>query len=148
MTTGALVSAASGLPLGSLVRAIADDNQPPPRGPAQATLFDLKKVADGIYGAIARPTAMLNCIEDITEKVSRGVERGHALNELKTTITPATLMSLKAEDMSRRVERELGALFPVPETPAGMLAQSVGSNVQEVFNYFTKRKGKSELPGS
>ncbi len=28
-----------------------------------------------------------------------------------------------------------------------MLAQSVGSNVQEVFNYFTKRKGKSELPG-
>jgi hypothetical protein len=48
--------------------------------------------------------------------------------------------------MSRRVERELGALFPVPETPAGMLVASVGSNVQEVFNYFTQRKGKRELP--
>ena len=61
LTTAGLVSAASGLPLGSLVRAIADDNQPPPRGQAQATLFDFKKVADGIYGAIAKPTAMLNC---------------------------------------------------------------------------------------
>ena len=30
-------------------------------GPAPARLFDLKKVADGIYGAIAKPTAMLNC---------------------------------------------------------------------------------------
>ena len=61
LTTAGLVLAASGLPLGSLVKAIADDNQPPPRGPAQATLFDFKKVADGIYGAIAKPTAMLNC---------------------------------------------------------------------------------------
>ena len=51
----------SGLPLGSLVRAIADDNKPPPGGQARATLFDFKKVADGIYGAIAKPTAMLNC---------------------------------------------------------------------------------------
>jgi cyclase len=60
-TTIGLVSAASGLSLGSLVRAVADDKQPPQRGPAQATLFDFKKVADGIYGAIAKPTAMLNC---------------------------------------------------------------------------------------
>ena len=59
--TGGLVSAASGFQLGSLVRAFADDNQPPPRGQAQAALFDIKRVADGIYGAIARPTAMLNC---------------------------------------------------------------------------------------
>jgi cyclase len=87
-------------------------------------------------------------VEEITEKVSRGIERGQALDELKNTITPGTLSSLRAEDMSRRVERELGTLFPVPETPAGMLAQSVRSNVQEVFNYFTKRKGKSELPVS
>ena len=85
-------------------------------------------------------------VEEITEKVSRGVERGQALDELKSTITPGTLTSLRAQDMSRRVERELGSLFPVPETPAGMLAASVTSNIQEVFDYFTKRKGKSELP--
>ena len=85
-------------------------------------------------------------VEEITEKVSRGVERGQAVDELKRTITPATLTSLGAQDMSRRVERELGTLFPVPETPAGMLAASITSNVQEVFNYVTKRKGKSELP--
>ena len=56
-----LVAAASGLPWGRLVRALADDGHPPAGGPASARLFDLKKVADGIYGAIAKPTAMLNC---------------------------------------------------------------------------------------
>ena len=61
LMTAGLLSAASGSPLGSLVKAIADENQLPPRGQAQATLFDFKKVADGIYGAIAKPTAMLNC---------------------------------------------------------------------------------------
>ena len=61
MTTAGLVAAASGSPLGSLVRAVADDDQAPPRRPGSATLFDFKKVADGIYGAIAKPTAMLNC---------------------------------------------------------------------------------------
>jgi hypothetical protein len=85
-------------------------------------------------------------VEEMTEKVSRAVERGQALGELKTTITPDTLTSLKAGDMRRRVERELGTLFPVPETPAGMLVESVTSNVQEIFEYFTQRKGKSELP--
>src|SRR5262245_33961576 len=56
-----LVAAASSLPWGSLVRALADDGQPPPGGPDPTKLFDLKRVADGIYGAIAKPTAMLNC---------------------------------------------------------------------------------------
>ncbi len=61
LTAVGLVSAASGSPLGSLVTAIADDQKPPPRGQTQPTLFDFKKVADGIFGAIAKPTAMLNC---------------------------------------------------------------------------------------
>src|SRR5262249_45108509 len=61
LTTAGLASAASGLPLGSLVKAIAADTQPPSGGQARTTLFDFKKVAEGIYGAIAKPTAMLNC---------------------------------------------------------------------------------------
>ena len=85
-------------------------------------------------------------VEEITEKVSRGVERGQLLAELKSTITADTLTSIKAGDMRRRVERELGTLFPVPETPAEMLVGSVTSNVEEVFNYFKERKGKRELP--
>ena len=85
-------------------------------------------------------------VEEITEKVSRGIERGQTIDELKKTINLSTLVSLKAGEMSRRVERELGSLFPVPETPAEMLAGSVTSNVQEVFTYFTERKGKRELP--
>jgi cyclase len=61
LTTAGLVTAASGLPWGSLVRALAEGDQSPLGGLAPATLFDFKKVADGIYGAIAKPTAMLNC---------------------------------------------------------------------------------------
>jgi glyoxylase-like metal-dependent hydrolase (beta-lactamase superfamily II) len=87
-------------------------------------------------------------VEEITEKVSRGVERGQPLDELKKIITPETLGSLKVKDMSRRVTRELGTLFPVPETPDGLLVSSVTSNVQEVFTYFTQRKGKNEIPAS
>ena len=61
LKTAGLAVAASVLPWGSPVRALADDDPPPPAGPGSVRLFDLKKVADGIYGAIARPTAMLNC---------------------------------------------------------------------------------------
>jgi hypothetical protein len=75
-----------------------------------------------------------------------GIERGQPFDELKKTITVGTLTSLKVAEMSRRVERELGTFFPVPETPSGMLIASVTSNVQEVFSSFTQRKGKRELP--
>ena len=85
-------------------------------------------------------------VEEITEKVTRGVERGQPLDELRKTITPASLASLKANDTRGRVERELAALFPFPEKPAGMLDGSVTSNVREVFTYFTERKGKREEP--
>src|SRR5262249_38602964 len=50
-------------------------------------------------------------IEEVTEKVARGVERGQPLDELKKTVTPGSLTSLKMGDTRRRVERELGDLF-------------------------------------
>ena len=53
---------------------------------------------------------------------------------------------LVAALLTELAERELGALWPVPETPAEMLVASVTRNVQEVFTYFTERKGKRELP--
>src|SRR5262249_58798041 len=43
------------------VRSLAAEDPPPAAGPHSGRLFDLKRVADGIYAAIARPTAMLNC---------------------------------------------------------------------------------------
>jgi glyoxylase-like metal-dependent hydrolase (beta-lactamase superfamily II) len=83
-------------------------------------------------------------VEEITEKVARGVERGQAPDELKKTITADTLASLKAGDMRRRVDRELTALFPRPDrTP---IEDSVASNIQEVFTYFRERKGRREMP--
>ena len=85
-------------------------------------------------------------VEEITEKVSRGIERGQTLDELKKVITADTLASLKASDARGRVDRELTALFPRPERPPQMLEYSVTSNVREVFTYFTERKGRRELP--
>jgi glyoxylase-like metal-dependent hydrolase (beta-lactamase superfamily II) len=87
-------------------------------------------------------------VEEITEQVSKGVERGTPLAELQKTIAASMLTSLKADDMRRRVEHELGTLFPVPETPAALFDDSVKSNVREVFTYFTERKGKREIPVS
>lgn len=84
-------------------------------------------------------------VEEITEKVARGVERGQPVDELRETITPASLTSLTAGSTRRRVERELAALF-FQDKPGEMLDGSVASNVQEVFTYFTQRKGKHELP--
>jgi hypothetical protein len=85
-------------------------------------------------------------VEEITEKVARGVERGQPLDELTKVITPASLASLKANETRGRVERELLATFAGPETGAEMFDGSVRSNVREVFTYFTERKGKRELP--
>ena len=61
LTAAGLAAAASGPPWGPLVRAVEGDGQAAAAGPAVPKLFDLKQVAPGIYGAIAKPTAMLNC---------------------------------------------------------------------------------------
>ena len=84
-------------------------------------------------------------VEEVTEKVTRGVERGQPLEELQKAIAPASLGSLKAGGTRRRLERELGALF-LQEKPAAMLEGSVASNVREVFTYLTERKGRREMP--
>ncbi len=61
LATVGLATAASGLTCGPLVRAVEVNGQALAAGTAMPKLFDLKQVAPGIYGAIARPTAMLNC---------------------------------------------------------------------------------------
>ena len=56
--TGAGLAAAANW---SRVRAVEGDGQAAATGPAVPKLFDLKLVAPGIYGAIAKPTAVLDC---------------------------------------------------------------------------------------
>jgi glyoxylase-like metal-dependent hydrolase (beta-lactamase superfamily II) len=84
-------------------------------------------------------------IEEVTERVTRGVERGQPLDELRKAITTASLGSLAADSTRRRLERELGALF-LQVKPAEMLEGSVAGNVREVFTYLTERKGRCEMP--
>ena len=84
-------------------------------------------------------------VEEVTERVTRGVERGQPLDELRKAVTTATLASLAADGTRRRLERELGALF-LQVKPAEMLEGSVAGNVREVFTYLTERKGRREMP--
>ena len=103
------------------------------------------------HGAVQEGKSVLaefrGYVEEITEKVTRGVEKGQTLDEMQKMITSAQLTSLAANNTRRRVERELGALF-TPSKPAEMVDDNVKSNVREVYTYLTKRKGKQELPVS
>ena len=81
-------------------------------------------------------------IEELGEKVARGVERGQPLDELKKTVTADSLASLKGNDARTRIERELTTLFPFPEGSPNAFDESVASNVGEVFAYLNERKGK------
>ncbi len=85
-------------------------------------------------------------VEEITEKVSRGIERGQTLDELKKTITVGTLASLKAGDAAGRVEREMTTLFPRLDRSTRPVDDSVAGNIRAVFNYFKERKGRREVP--
>src|SRR5262249_24339785 len=90
----ALVATAGGVVRGGLVRALAADLPPAAGGPAPASLFDLKKVADGIYAAIARPTAMLNCNAAVV------VNRDHVLvvdTHSKPSAAQALIRQIRAE---------------------------------------------------
>jgi cyclase len=110
--------------------------------------LDFDRVIPG-HGAVQEGKSVLaefrGYVEEVTEKVTRGVERGQPLDELQKTITPGALASLAANNTRRRVERELGILF-TPSKPAELLDGSVASNIREVFTYLTERKGKRELP--
>ena len=89
-----LVATASGVAWGGLVRAIADDVHPSAGGPAPASLFELKRVAEGIYAAIARPTAMLNCNAAVV------VNRDHVLvvdTHSKPSAARALIRQIRAE---------------------------------------------------
>jgi glyoxylase-like metal-dependent hydrolase (beta-lactamase superfamily II) len=110
--------------------------------------LDFDRVIPG-HGSVQEGKSVLaefrGYVEEVTEKVTRGVERGQPLDEMQKAIAPGSLTSLAAGVMRRRVERELGAVF-APEKPAVMLDSSVASNVKEVFTYLTERKGKREMP--
>jgi glyoxylase-like metal-dependent hydrolase (beta-lactamase superfamily II) len=110
--------------------------------------LDFDRVIPG-HGSVQEGKSVLaefrSYVEELTEKVTRGVERGQPLDELRKSITAANLASLTAGGTRNRVERELGALFAL-EKPNEMLEGSVASNVREVFTYLTERKGKREMP--
>jgi len=110
--------------------------------------LDFDRVIPG-HGTVQEGKSVLaefrGYIEEITEKVTRGVERGQPLDELQKTITLDTLTSLAANNTRQRVGREMVTLFPMAKS-AELVAGSVTNNVREIFTYLTERKGKREIP--
>src|SRR5947209_4811213 len=89
-----LAIASAGSHGGSPVRALADAGPPQGNGPGPARLFDLKRVADGIYAAIAKPAAMLNCNAAVV------VNRDHVLvvdTHSKPSAARALINQIRAE---------------------------------------------------
>jgi glyoxylase-like metal-dependent hydrolase (beta-lactamase superfamily II) len=111
--------------------------------------LDFNRVIPG-HGSIQEGKSVLAqfraYVEEVTEKVTRGVERGQPLDEQRKEISPTSLASLQRDGTRGRVERELGALFKGQESPSQMLEGSVASNVREIYTYLTERKGKREIP--
>jgi hypothetical protein len=89
----------------------------------KALKFDL--IIPG-HGSIPQGKSVLvqfrGYVEEVTERVSRGVERGQTLDELKNTITPGTLVSLKADDISSHAPISLRLRPWKPDQAAGCVA--------------------------
>jgi cyclase len=81
-------------------------------------------------------------IEEVTEAVRRGVERGDSLQALQASITSDKLRSLQANDNIARMQREFAVSFGTAAEAPLALRASVASNVAQVYDYFTKRKGQ------
>src|SRR5262245_36061721 len=89
-----LAIAGGGSPWGTPVRTLADAGHRQANGPASGRLFDLKQVADGIYAAIAKPAAMLNCNAAVV------VNRDHVLvvdTHSKPSAAKALIGQIRAE---------------------------------------------------
>lgn len=81
-------------------------------------------------------------IEELNEGVARGVERGLNLEEMQRTLAPEGLRSLKMGDQMTRLAREGQGFSGVPLAGA-QLQGAVAANIADVYNYYTKRRGRS-----
>src|SRR5262249_32160271 len=93
------------------------------------------------HGAVQEGKSVLaqfrGYVEEITEKVTRGVERGQSLDELAKSISLGSLASLERTEMRRRAGRELKTLFLGSQTADEMVEGSVRNNIREVYTYIT-----------
>lgn len=81
-------------------------------------------------------------IEELNEGVARGVERGASLEEMRRTLAPENLRSLKMGDHITRLAREGQGFAGVPLAGA-RLQDAVANNVADVYTYYTKRRGRN-----
>lgn len=81
-------------------------------------------------------------VEEINEGVARGVERGSSLEEMRRTLAPEGLRSLKMGDQITRLAREGQGFTGVP-LAGPQLQGTIAANVADVYTYYTKRRGRN-----
>ncbi|HYE72131.1 MAG TPA: MBL fold metallo-hydrolase, partial [Blastocatellia bacterium] len=106
--------------------------------------LDFNRVVPG-HGVVQEGKTILanfrGYIEEITEAVARGVERGDSLEALQKEIRYDRLRSLQANGNGERIVREMAAAFEGSGGSESPLKDSVAGNIADVYNYFAKRKG-------
>lgn len=106
--------------------------------------LDFNRVSPG-HGSVQEGKTILanfrGYLEEITEAVARGIERGDSLEALQGKISYDRLSSLQANGNGERIVREMGATFDVPSGPESPLKAGVAENIADVYNYYTKRRG-------
>jgi cyclase len=102
--------------------------------------LDFNKVVPG-HGSVQEGKLVLASfrayLEEISEAVARGIERGASLEELQRTLSPDRLRSLSANGNGARIERELASVMGASRPQLG---DGVAANVAEVYNYYAKRR--------
>jgi cyclase len=116
-----------------------------PRTLTELEKLDFTRVVPG-HGLVQEGKTILAnfraYIEEVTAAVRRGVERGDGLQALQQSISPDGLRSLAANDNVARMQREFAVSFGTAAEAPLALRASVASNVAQVYDYFTKRKGQ------
>ncbi len=77
-------------------------------------------------------THMRNYIEEITARVEEGRRAGKSVEELKKTITVASLKSLQADGYARFLADNLYRFFP-NYGPAAPLQNGVNTNIEHIY---------------
>jgi glyoxylase-like metal-dependent hydrolase (beta-lactamase superfamily II) len=110
--------------------------------------LDFDRVIPG-HGSVQEGKSVLaefrGYVEEVTEKVTRGVERGQPPGRAPEDDHPRCPRLARGEQHTSTGGARVGVLFTPPK-PGELLDGGVSSNGREVFTYLLERKGKRELP--
>jgi glyoxylase-like metal-dependent hydrolase (beta-lactamase superfamily II) len=105
--------------------------------------IEFDRVVTG-HGSVQEGKAILlflrNYLEEINEAVVRGIERGAPLVELQRSITATGLRSLNSDGNASRIRRQIELVFGRAWVTESALADGVARNVEQIHEFYSKRR--------